>query len=319
MSKELTLRFSRWGEVSEDHFRSISKLINMAVGKDCVLVNNPNKQVDIDISSVYGDRGELDNLYTRVSRKIETLTPGGVQFGPWAKLYNFQPSKNAKVNIFYTAENVRCPYGDWDGYLSFDRDSYGGKNAYFPLWWLTCTDMLSEKSGHFLGERMSLEVMMNSRTPIIKKRKKFCVAFIGMPYPHRLQSLSALASIDRVDVFGKFAGKYTESKLKESKEYKFVFCFENDLYPGYVTEKVFEAWATGAIPLYWGADPDGYINPKAIINLNDFDSIDDFLGFVSKVNKDPDLWESIASQPIIQRAPNLGEALRVLSNALSGL
>ena len=237
----------------------------------------------------------------------------------WAKGFNLQPNPSAKVNIFFTGENERPPYGDWDAYLSFDLHDFRSKNAYLPLWWVTCTDLAGPKNAPYLGEVISVENLLKSRKIDFKLRKKFCVAFIGKAYPFRMQALSALSEIQKVEVFGAIARKDVQSKFKESQNYKFVFAFENDLYPGYVTEKVVEAWATGAIPLYWGSDPAKYINPKAIINLADFDSMKEFVNFVAKVNADSILWEDIASQPILLKRPDLTEVNRVLQKALMRL
>jgi hypothetical protein len=86
-----------------------------------------------------------------------------------------------------------------------------------------------------------------------------------------------------------------------------------------VTEQVIEAWATGAIPLYWGCDPESYINPLAVLNLNDFNNLEDFINRVKEVSQDRFLWESIASQPILLRKPDLSKVNQVLSSALKAL
>ena len=67
---------------------------------------------------------------------------------------------------------------------------------------------------------------------------------------------------------------------------------------------------------YWGDDPEGYINPKAVINLKNFSSLDSFLEFVAQVDQSKNLWEKIANEPILLRAPDLSQVNRVLTNAL---
>jgi hypothetical protein len=160
---------------------------------------------------------------------------------------------------------------------------------------------------------------MKNREVDFYKRKKFCVAFIGKAYPFRMQALNLISSIESVEVYGAIARKDTRSKFQASKDFRFVFAFENDLFPGYVTEKVIEAWATGAIPLYWGSDPLEYINPKSIINLNDFNSFQEFLARIAEVNNSRTLWEQIASQPILRKRPDLSEVNAVLTRGLEVL
>jgi hypothetical protein len=63
----------------------------------------------------------------------------------------------------------------------------------------------------------------------------------------------------------------------------------------------------------------GYINPKAIINLADFDNFDNFISYVEKVSNSKTLWEKIASEPILLRAPDLSDVTKVLNRALVSL
>lgn len=37
------------------------------------------------------------------------------------------------------------------------------------------------------------------------------------------------------------------------RRYKFTIAFENQSYPGYVTEKIADALMAGTVPIYWGA------------------------------------------------------------------
>lgn len=313
-----TIRFARWAGDPNDTFEFFKFLIEPIIKRPLKLVSDHSLKVDIEISSVYGEPGPTD-LFSKLTRLMHSKTPGGVPFGSWAKGFNLQPNKKARVNIFFTGENERPPFGDWDAYLSFDLHSYQGKNAYLPLWWITCTDIAGPNTAPYLGEPISIEFLMKEREVDFHKRKKFCVAFIGKAYPFRMQALNLISGIEKVEVYGAIARKDTHSKFKASKDFRFVFAFENDLFPGYVTEKVIEAWATGAIPLYWGSDPLKYINPEAIINLNDFNNFQEFLDRISEVNDNGTLWKQIASQPILRKRPDLSEVNSVLKRGLEVL
>jgi hypothetical protein len=316
--KPVSLRFSNWVGPEEDAFNFFSALIKPLIKMELELVSDIRPRVDIEISSVYGNLSK-SKLSSRVFRLVNSKLPGGVPFGKWAESFNLQPSKKAKINIFYTGENERPPFGPWDAYLSFDLDSYSGKNAYLPLWWFTCTDLDGDRIAPYLGRELSLAELLSKRKVSLKGRTRFCVAFVGKAYPFRLNALARLSDYKAVDIYGSIARKNIENKFEASQKYRFVFCFENDLYPGYVTEKVLEAWGTGAIPLYWGSDPAGYINPKAIINLNEFISFDAFMTYVKKVDTDPILWKRIAEQPILLKAPQLDDVNKVLTKALKSL
>ncbi len=43
-----------------------------------------------------------------------------------------------------------------------------------------------------------------------------------------------------------------ENKQEILKKYNFVLAFENSNFPGYITEKIIDAFKAGTVPLYWG-------------------------------------------------------------------
>jgi hypothetical protein len=174
-------------------------LIEPIINKPLRLITDESLNVDIEISSVYGNPGPTD-LLSKLTRLMHSKTPGGVPFGSWAKGFNLQPNKKARVNIFYTGENERPPFGDWDAYLSFDLHSYQGKNAYLPLWWITCTDIAGPNTAPYLNEPVSVTTLLSRRGVDFQKRRKFCVAFIGKAYPFRMQALNQISEIENVEV-----------------------------------------------------------------------------------------------------------------------
>jgi hypothetical protein len=319
----ITLRFKNWGHsigVEESEFFRI--LLEKALDKQVKIIDSQKPFVDVQIESFYNDKQNPENKI-RAYRFIKSNLPGGINFGNAKFSPNQQPARNSRFSIFYTGENVRPPEGRWDAYLSFDLHSFDGRNAYLPLWWLTSTDMLFPKTSPYLGKSITLEEMLRKRNANYKQRKKFCVAFIGKAYPFRMHALTALSKIGKIDVFGAVA-RNNESlnqnnKYEISQKYRFIFAFENDLYPGYVTEKAPEAWATGAVPLYWGMDPAGYLNQRSLINLSAFNSLEDFAARVKEVNNSQKLWEKYASEPFLQKTPNLKLVIKTIRNNLKPL
>ena len=320
--REITLRFGHWtNEVSNGEI-VFADLLSMALNRPVRIVDNQNSKADIQIESVYG-RNPIPGFQARTYRYLASHTKSGIDFSKRKYSPNQQPSKLAKHSIFFTGENERPPYGDWDCYLSFDLNSYGGKNAYLPLWWITSSDLIRPTVSPYLGRSITLDEMLLPRESSSKKRDKFCVAFIGKAYPFRMQAIAALSALGKVDVFGGIARnsgkKVALEKYETSQKYKFVFAFENDLFPGYVTEKAPEAWATGAIPLYWGSDPSGYLNQDAMINLANYQNLETFTNRVHEVLNNPQEWQNIASQPILKKRPNLDEVVSVIRTALAPL
>lgn len=318
----ITIRFRKWaGPVgNEAHF--FRKLFEIVTERDVAIVENLEGNVDIEIESVYGEH-QIPSLNSRLYRFVNSHLPRGIDFSKRNHSPNQQPTGSARVKIFFTGENERPPEGRWDAYLSFDLHSFDGRNAYLPLWWITSSDILVPTVSPYLGRAITIEQMLNSRIPNLENREKFCVAFIGKAYPFRMHAISALSKIGKIDVFGGIARetRYTKApeKFEISQNYRFVFAFENDLYPGYVTEKLPEAWATGAVPLYWGSDPANLLNQQAFINLANFKTLEQFLEKVKQVNSDNILWKEIASQPLLKNRPSLEQVISVLRNACEPL
>jgi len=66
-----------------------------------------------------------------------------------------------------------------------------------------------------------------------------------------------------------------EKKSDVYKRYDFSLCFENMAMSGYVTEKIFDSFFAGCIPIYWGApDINDYVPENCFISLNNFATIE---------------------------------------------
>ena len=64
-----------------------------------------------------------------------------------------------------------------------------------------------------------------------------------------------------------------EGKLQLLRRYRFSICPENNVAPGYVTEKLADVHVAGAVPLYWG-DLESFpevFNPARVLRWDDFD------------------------------------------------
>jgi hypothetical protein len=320
--KAVTLSFARWPNLVGKEEEVFARLIELAIGRDVQIVDSQHVTSDIQIESVYG-RNEIPNYSSRLYRFLASHTKAGIDFSKEKYSPNQQPTGNSKYSLFFTGENERPPFGRWDAFLSFDLNSYGGKNAYLPLWWLTSSDLVQPTISPYLGKEISIIEMLSPRVPDWDKRKKFCVAFIGKAYPFRMQAIAALSQVGKVDVYGGIArnqdSKRARLKFETSQEYRFVFAFENDLFPGYVTEKAPEAWATGAVPLYWGSDPKNYLNQNALLNLANFRDLDEYIAEVKRVDSSAEAWSQIASQPLLAKRPKLEEVISVLRKALKPL
>ncbi|MDR0726455.1 MAG: hypothetical protein LBF37_00145 [Rickettsiales bacterium] len=92
---------------------------------------------------------------------------------------------------------------------------------------------------------------------------------------------------------------WTEGKLDFIKNYKFTIAFENSDSIGYTTEKLIHPLLANSIPIYYGnrnAAADGF-NPRAFINGNDFDSLEDLKKFIIELDNDNQKYLEMLREP----------------------
>lgn len=76
-------------------------------------------------------------------------------------------------------------------------------------------------------------------------------------------------------------------KFKVLKNYKFTLCFENAVFPGYITEKIFDAIFAGSVPIYYGApDITDYIPREAFIDFRDFKNYEDLSVYIRQMKEE---------------------------------
>jgi len=85
-----------------------------------------------------------------------------------------------------------------------------------------------------------------------------------------------------------------KDKHKFLEKYKFNIAIENGVSPGYTTEKIYQAWAAGCIPIYWG-NPEiaKEYNEEAFVNCHNFSSIDEAVKYVLELSQDEDRMEKM--------------------------
>jgi hypothetical protein len=83
-------------------------------------------------------------------------------------------------------------------------------------------------------------------------------------------------------IFPSYKGK-VESKKDTLSNYKFSICYENakDI-PGYITEKIFDCFFAGCVPVYWGANNVGdHIPSSCFIDKRDFSTYEELYLFLA--------------------------------------
>lgn len=87
--------------------------------------------------------------------------------------------------------------------------------------------------------------------------------------------------------FGVYRGR-VKSKHETLKGYRFSICYENAAgYPGYITEKIFDCFKAGCVPIYLGApNIADYVPADCFVDRRQFSSDADLHRFISTINED---------------------------------
>ncbi|XP_065900938.1 uncharacterized protein [Dysidea avara] len=156
-----------------------------------------------------------------------------------------------------------------------------------------------------------LHVLKFARLPSINRNG--IAAFISncVTTVWRTEYMKELMKYIHIDVYGKencvanMESLHTDHKLEEielslkmsiikRKQYKFLIAFENSIYPEYVTEKIWHAYLTQTIPIYYGTSDvyDQAPGNNTFIDARKFAGPQQLAEYIKKVNRDASLYQS---------------------------
>jgi hypothetical protein len=214
--------------------------------------------------------------------------------------------------IWWTGEDVRPPFQEgYDLFISFDQDGLSGKNVCFPLFY---SELLFPNQDAFqrLGGPVP-EAASLTRPRMKTTTSGFACAFINNPEPTRLRAVEYLSKYGQVEIYGKISNTPNTRKLPNAQGFKFVLCFENSLFPGYITEKLLDAYLCGAVPLYWGdLGNEPHINRNSFINAKDFESLEDFASYVGSLSEID--YERIHREPLLNSVPSPDKLIQAIKS-----
>ena len=256
-------------------------------------LKNCNYEGDIYFYGSYPDKSLVTKILLFINSKISNSG-----MNTWLKFQQgtVKPVDDKAFNVWCTFENRRPPVNGFDCSFSFDLDDLNGTNCYLPLIFLYLK-INSAKSKHAISAT-ELTKPRIIEPEILETKKEFLASFINNPHPIRMHAIKRLNEIGKVKLFGRSVNNYVNDKIEEASKFWFNLCFENDLYPGYVTEKALEAYLAKTVPLYWGQDTLGIINPRAVVNLNDFKNINEFADYVKVLYSDEKRMVAILEEPL---------------------
>jgi hypothetical protein len=254
--------------------------------------------------------GAIENFFTNVLSEIfeivrddenpDYLIFGDRNFGNNNVSYN---DKNC-IKIFYTGENERpwnykCNYS-----ISFDHDDFDGRNFRLPLY------VIYDYDNHFRNVRNSTTAIRTVED-LQEEKKGFCsfvvknggcerrnqwFHFLNNNYKPVASGGPLFNNIGYVLPRGEESVK---AKIDFLNSYKFNLCFENSSYPGYATEKIYEALCAKTIPIYWGSPTiEVDFNPKSYISWHDYQDDQIFFDVIKTVDENPEIYNEMYLQPM---------------------
>ena len=200
---------------------------------------------------------------------IESDNPDFILFGPYG---NDLPQKGNYLRIGYFCENILPDLSICDWAFGVPLEETINSIKYKRIQW------------HGLNPKTLIKLDDYNLQNIIDSKKHFCNFFYSNQIPYREEFFKMLNKYKKVDSPGKsmnnmkgvesyYTGSRWEVKRQFLNSYKFTIAFENYVYPGYQTEKLYDAMQCNSIPIYCG---DPYINKvfntKSFLNI--FDHVD---------------------------------------------
>lgn len=198
---------------------------------------------------------------------IESDDPDFIVFGPYG---NDIPSKGNYTRIGYYCENIKPDMGVCDWAFGVPHESQVNNKHYKRILW------------HGIDPAMFIKSNTYNAEEIYNSKQQFCNFIYTNKVPYREKFFKALSSYKKISAPGLsmnnmtsidklYKGSVWERKRQFLSNYKFTIAFENYVYPGYQTEKLYDAMMANSIPIYMG-DPfiSDVFNTASFINANDY-------------------------------------------------
>lgn len=200
---------------------------------------------------------------------IESETPDYILFGPYG---NDIPAKGKYTRIGYFCENIKPDLSLCEWAFGVPSETEINHPKYKRIQW------------HGLDPQVLIkpEVSEADISKISSKKTRFCNFIYSHKVSYREAFFKQLSKYKQVDAPGKsmtnmpsfddsYTGSLWERKRAFMSEYKFTIAFENYSYPGYQTEKLYDAMQVNSIPIYCG-DPliNETFNTKSFINAHEY-------------------------------------------------
>ena len=194
---------------------------------------------------------------------------------------------NDCVKLVWLGENTVPDFNWFDYAIGFDYLEFGDRYIRAPLF-AFCEDF------PLVQNRRS-----NYEEQLLKR--DFCSFVVSSPRgnPIREKFFTELSKYKKVASGGRFlnnVGECVVDKMAFIRKYKFNIAFENSSSPGYVTEKIMQAFAAQTVPIYYG-DPlvERDFNLESFVRVENESDVERAVEEIIRLDRDDDAYMKVAT------------------------
>lgn len=282
-------------------------LLEELVGSNVEIVKDTTTKVDLQFNSVFVFGSIFEKTFMKLQSKLSSSSDIDYQ-SRVRKFHRLNRDYPATKYVWYTGENRSAPTESFDHTISFDPTDAKFGNLYFPYW------MLRIDWGYRKGEfeiMPRVEEMMSTRSPVARPLNACLFSSKFVAGRERISKI--VEELIPIEKFGTQFNRPVTSKFTTAQDFGLQLCLENEISPGYVTEKIQEAWASRNVPIWAGLQTYPYFNSDAMIDVTNLNSLE----IQNKLKGiSPDELLEIQSRPILMAKPSLEPLKELLSKCL---
>jgi alpha(1,3/1,4) fucosyltransferase len=199
------------------------------------------------------------------------------------------------LRVWWTGEAQDPKASIFDLYLGFAPASILGPRWLRVPLWIDYLDWWDPSAPNAVG------LLMGSRKH--RRRERFCT-FVASNNPTiRTEFFLRLNEARSVDSLGRYMNNRGRLEGVEALRNglggaRFNIAFENQISPGYVTEKLLNPLIAGSVPIYWGAPEAATdFNPASFVSASEFTNLDALVRHVIWLDDNPEALAEISSAP----------------------
>ena len=249
--------------------------------------------------------------------ELSSVSPTIEFFSVWNNVRRKAEKSKAKIKVFFTGECVHSEvfkeFNEFEDHflnivdLSLGFDYIDNKKYIrYPLWVLYLFDQ-PEFSKDKIKERLDNINENFSKLVLSNLKTKDCSIIARHDKNGIRSSICTCAEKAGLKIYAagtwnhnddSLWNDFANNKQKYLEQFKFAVCPENYDYEGYVTEKLFQSFLSGCIPIYCGSNNNPepqVVNPNAVL-FYDNNSPEKLTQELQAIQRDPKKLEEIAMQ-----------------------